>query len=93
MYLQARLRKAVVLLLGLLFLATIEIPSGLHTALAVDLSTAIIEVAKKNLPAVVYVEVTGTQEVANPFMPFENDPFFRRFFDPRASRLLRPRCL
>ena len=46
----------------------------------VDLSTAIIQVAKQNLPAVVYIEVTESREVANPFLPYENDPFFQRFF-------------
>jgi serine protease Do len=48
---------------------------------AVDLSTAIIEVAKRNIPSVVHIEVTERQEVANPLLPFESDPFFRRFFD------------
>ncbi len=47
---------------------------------APDLSTAIIEVAKKNIPAVVSIEITESREVANPLLPFENDPFFRRFF-------------
>jgi len=46
----------------------------------VDLSTAIIQVAKRNMPAVVYIEVTESRETANPFLPYENDPFFRRFF-------------
>jgi len=46
----------------------------------VDLSTAIIQVAKQNLPAVVYIEVTESREVANPLLPYENDPFFSRFF-------------
>ncbi len=46
----------------------------------VDLTTAIIQVAKQNLPAVVYVEVTESKEVTNPFLPFQNDPFFQRFF-------------
>ncbi len=46
----------------------------------VDLSTAIIQVAKQNLPAVVYIEVTESREVSNPLLPYENDPFFRRFF-------------
>lgn len=46
----------------------------------IDLSTAIIQVAKQNLPAVVYIEVTESREVTNPFLPFQNDPFFRRFF-------------
>lgn len=53
----------------------------------VDLSTAIIEVAKKNLPSVVYIEVTESREVQNPFWPFENDPFFKRFFNmPKSPR-------
>ena len=47
---------------------------------SVDLSTAIIQVAKQNLPAVVYIEVTESKEVANPMLPFESDPFFRQFF-------------
>jgi Do/DeqQ family serine protease len=47
----------------------------------IDFSTAIVQVAKKNTPAVVHIEVTERQEVANPFLPFGNDPFFRRFFD------------
>ena len=45
-----------------------------------DLSTAIVRVAQENIPAVVHIEVTQRQEVANPMLPFENDPFFRRFF-------------
>jgi len=48
---------------------------------SVDLSTAIIQVAKQNIPAVVHIEVTERQEVVNPLLPFESDPFFRRFFD------------
>jgi serine protease Do len=48
---------------------------------SVDLSTAITQVAKQNIPAVVHIEVTERQEVANPLLPFEGDPFFRRFFD------------
>jgi serine protease Do len=46
----------------------------------VDLSTAITRVAKQTIPAVVHIEVTEKQEVANPLLPFENDPFFRHFF-------------
>lgn len=45
-----------------------------------DLSTAIMRVANRILPAVVYIEVTESREVENPFFPFENSPFFRRFF-------------
>ena len=47
---------------------------------AVDLGTAIVRVAKETMPAVVYIEVTESREVANPFAPFQNDPFFKRFF-------------
>jgi serine protease Do len=52
-----------------------------QSAIAVDLSKAIVQVAKRNIPAVVHIEVTQRQEVANPFLPFGNDPFFRYFFD------------
>ena len=53
----------------------------------VELSTAIIQVAKKNIPAVVHIEVTGQQEVATPSLPFNDDPFFRRFFGvPQGPR-------
>jgi serine protease Do len=44
-------------------------------------STAIIQVARQAIPAVVHIEVTSRQEVANPMLPFENDPFFRHFFN------------
>ncbi|HUS88432.1 MAG TPA: trypsin-like peptidase domain-containing protein, partial [Desulfosporosinus sp.] len=46
----------------------------------VNLSTAVAQVAKQNIPAVVHIEVTERQEVSNPLLPFENDPFFRYFF-------------
>jgi serine protease Do len=45
-----------------------------------DLATAIIEVAKACIPAVVHIEVTERREIPNPLLPFENDPFFRHFF-------------
>jgi len=52
-----------------------------------DFRTAITNVANRNIPAVVHIEVIQRQEVANPFAPFDNDPFFRRFFDiPQGSR-------
>jgi serine protease Do len=76
-----RLRTA--LLVGLFVLGILRTPLGLDFAQAeekIDLSTAIIQVAKENLPAVVYIEVTESKEVPNPFLPFEGDPFFRRFF-------------
>ena len=48
---------------------------------AMDLRTAIIQVAKQTIPAVVHIEVTGRQRVPHPFAPFEQEPFFRHFFD------------
>ncbi|MFH1351676.1 MAG: Do family serine endopeptidase [Pseudomonadota bacterium] len=52
-----------------------------------DLRTAIMEVARQNIPAVVHIEVTQRQDVASPFLPFQNDPSFRYFFDiPRMPR-------
>lgn len=52
-----------------------------------DLSNAYIQIAKKTIPSVVHIEVTAREEVANPFLPFENDPFFRYFFNtPDSSR-------
>jgi serine protease Do len=47
---------------------------------AVDLTTAIVRVANQVMPAVVYIEVTQSRTVQNPLPPFENDPFFKRFF-------------
>jgi serine protease Do len=51
-----------------------------------DLSTAIIRVAKESIPAVVHIEVTRSQEVGRPSMPFEGDPFFRFQEPQRAPR-------
>jgi serine protease Do len=54
---------------------------------AADVTTAISRIAKETIPAVVHVEVTQSQEVANPLLPFENDPFFHYFFKgPRLPR-------
>jgi S1-C subfamily serine protease len=54
---------------------------------ALNLSTAIAQVAKQNIPAVVHIEVAQRQELANPMLPFENSPFFRYFFNlPRMPR-------
>jgi hypothetical protein len=33
-----------------------------------------------HIPAVVHIEVTERQEVANPFLPLESNPLLRRFF-------------
>jgi len=46
-----------------------------------DLSTAIIKVAKETIPAVAHIQVIEREEVANPLLPYENDPYFRRFFN------------
>ena len=59
-----------------------EKPAG-----AVDLSTAIMNVAKNSMSKVVYIEVTESRVVQNPLLPFNNDPFFRRFFGiPKMPR-------
>jgi len=47
----------------------------------IDLVTAVEKVAKQNIPAVVHIEVTERREVDNPFLPFQKDPFFRRYFN------------
>ncbi len=52
-----------------------------------DFKSTIAWVAQKNIPAVVHIEVFERQEIQNPFMPFENDPFFRYFFEtPRMPK-------
>lgn len=79
MYTYVRSHLFVVLVFGILLLGAQSYPA-LGAEKPVDLSTAIIQVAKQNLPAVVYIEVTESREVVNPMLPFENDPFFRRFF-------------
>jgi serine protease Do len=52
-----------------------------RTGETAELTTAVMQVAKQNIPAVVHIEVTERQEIANPFTPFEGDPLFRRFFN------------
>ncbi len=67
--------------------AVVAEKSAVGNEAAVDLSNAIAQVAKETIPAVVHIEVTQRQEVANPFLPFENDPFFHYFFDvPQMPR-------
>jgi serine protease Do len=52
-----------------------------------DLSNVYVQIAKKVIPSVVHIEVTAREEVANPLLPFENDPFFRYFFNnPNAPK-------
>jgi serine protease Do len=70
------------LLLWVLVALVLSIPAQAADKIkSVDLSTAIVQVAKQNIPAVVHIEVTERQEVPNPFLPFESDPFFRFFFN------------
>ncbi len=66
--------------LGLTFVLIPQPSYVLGAEKAEDLTTAIIRVAKQTIPSVVHIEVTEKQEIANPFLPFENDPFFRHFF-------------
>jgi serine protease Do len=49
-------------------------------AASADLTTAIVQVAQKTIPAVAHIEVIQREVVANPLTPFENDPFFQYFF-------------
>ena len=52
-----------------------------------DLSTAIAQVAKRTIPAVVHIEVTQRQEVVEQPSLFDSDPFFQFFSGgPQAPR-------
>ena len=78
------LRKiiSIIPLAWLIFLSFVSVSfSAVTKEKSIDLSTAIVEVAKQSIPAVVHIEVTESQEVANPFLPFANDPLFKRFFN------------
>ncbi|HEY3278579.1 MAG TPA: trypsin-like peptidase domain-containing protein, partial [Syntrophorhabdaceae bacterium] len=67
--------------------AAISLPPAGNFALSADLTTSIVEVAKAAIPAVVHIEVTERQSARNPMLPFENDPFLRRFFGvPRMPK-------
>ncbi|HMK66181.1 MAG TPA: Do family serine endopeptidase [Thermodesulfobacteriota bacterium] len=79
--------KFVPLFIFLLSLSTPAIIQGAEKSGASDWTTAFIQVAKQNIPAVVHIEVIQRQEFSNPLFPFENDPFFRRFFqNPRTPK-------
>ena len=53
----------------------------------VNWKTAIAQVARDNIPAVVHIDVTQRREISNPMMPFGNDPFFHFFFNgPQAPQ-------
>lgn len=68
------------LAIAFLTITVMSFSPGNDAAVAADLSTAIVDVAKNAIPAIVHIEVTERQEVSNPMLPFENDPLFRRFF-------------
>lgn len=51
-----------------------------HAFDAVDLRTAIAQVAETTIPAVVHIEVTERRENARPMAPFADEPLFKRFF-------------
>ena len=55
--------------------------SAAENPAVVDLSNAITAVSKQAIPAVAHIEVTQRQEIKNPLLPFENDPFFHYFFN------------
>ena len=68
----------------ILLVAAFIFSMRVHTPLAqnpqTNLVTAIETVAKQAVPAVVHIEVTERQEIPNPLLPFENEPFFKYFF-------------
>jgi len=45
------------------------------------ISGAIVQVVRKNIPSVVHIEVTESQEVANPLLSLPDNPLLRQFFD------------
>lgn len=54
---------------------------------AVDLTTAVADVAQLAMPAVVHIEVIQRVAAQPPVFPFESDPFFRYFFGgPQGQR-------
>lgn len=62
-------------------------PLKLKPLSSADFRTAIMQVARYAIPAVVHIEVTQRQEVANPLSSMENDPFYRFFFGaPRSPK-------
>src|SRR5438093_13007505 len=68
-------------LLVLLGVPVAHAQAGVGAQGSVDLTTAIMQVAKQTIPAVVHIEVTERQTVTNPFSPFDQEPFFQHFFD------------
>ncbi|SPF51373.1 putative periplasmic serine endoprotease DegP-like [Syntrophobacter sp. SbD1] len=70
----------VLILLGIASLLVIRVHTPQAQSEQTSLVTAIEVVAKHAIPAVVHIEVTERQEIANPLLPFENEPFFKYFF-------------
>ena len=84
-----RSRLPFLLILSAFFLGLLAVGPQLISAQvkAADLSTAIVQIAKQSIPAVVAIEVTERREVTNPYWGFQQDPFFRRFFNvPKMPR-------
>lgn len=69
-----------VILLGAAFVLATRVHTPQAQSQQTNLVTAIEAVAKQAVPAVVHIEVTERQEIANPLLPFENEPFFKYFF-------------
>jgi serine protease Do len=72
---------AIVLIVSSFLLSSIDVHAGTKSAPAGDLTTAIVRVAQQTIPAVAHIEVTQREVVENPYLPFENDPFFQYFFN------------
>jgi serine protease Do len=69
------------------FSADLYAQTGAKKRAPVDLATAIIQVAKQNIPAVVHIDVMERRELTGPSSPFDDDPLFRYFFgDPRSPK-------
>ena len=82
-----RLRSAPLIALLAAVALVLICPDRGQAVKSYDLSTAIVQVAKRAIPSVVHIEVTGTQEVSGQSSPFEGDPFFRYFFGaPKSPR-------
>ncbi len=82
--LKSHLRKAFhsifIILPGAIFILATQVHTLHAQSPQTNLVTAIEAVAKEAIPAVVHIEVTERQEISNPLLPFENDPFFKHFF-------------
>jgi len=73
--------KLLLLLLSILFVISMGMPTRVNATFSdLNLITAIQDVARRVIPAVVHIEVTEKQTVTNPLLPFQNDPFFQQFF-------------